>query len=416
MGCIFCLLPMTDLICALFSAVKQSMNAEKYLPTNTKIPKVTYEGVVEILSDDLQKTGCLEYILKSFKSSGSIINNEQDSIIPLEDIITLGIKYPILFYSCRLFQNNLRRLFFGDIFFQNHNYLKSRLEYENLKEQMVIHNFSEYNQFFVTETIACQLTAKNILTDIFHMTWVDNNIDTSKSILNEEKKKTKIIKSALKRKSTTVIPFMNNNNNNTITSNSDSTQLNVVEMHSELSNSNQSNKSKSKHSKEKLKKKQIINNATSNNSKSLNNSSPTKIENTNFKVMRDQTKNILTFIEPEDEINNTNNKLSIIDKGIIKFRKFEKSRSKIKLELNIFNRSHINEVDEHLYAKLKNLLGYRLTRKLIIESELTVLVSTFKVENFENDMSESEDGEGNEEDDFTTVLPRLTSKKLSSDF
>ena len=62
---IFCALPMPDLISVLFSTIKQTAKAKRYLSIDTMIPLVTVHNVIRILSDDLDKSAALLYILHS---------------------------------------------------------------------------------------------------------------------------------------------------------------------------------------------------------------------------------------------------------------------------------------------------------------------------------------------------------------
>lgn len=45
---VFCALPVPDLICALFSTIKQTAKAKRYLPADTPIPTVTFHHVVKV--------------------------------------------------------------------------------------------------------------------------------------------------------------------------------------------------------------------------------------------------------------------------------------------------------------------------------------------------------------------------------
>ena len=112
---IFCALPMPDLISVLFSTIKQTAKAKRYLSIDTMIPMVTVHNVIKILSDDLDNSAALLYILHSLQKHPAKDGDE----ISLEDLIRLGMKYPLLFYELRRFQQQLRRVLHGDTFWNN---------------------------------------------------------------------------------------------------------------------------------------------------------------------------------------------------------------------------------------------------------------------------------------------------------
>ena len=112
---IFCALPMPDLISVLFSTIKQTAKAKRYLSIDTMIPLVTVHNVIRILSDDLDQSAALLYILHSLKKHPAKDGDEMS----LEDIIRLGMKYPLLFYELRRFQQQLRRVLHGDTFWKD---------------------------------------------------------------------------------------------------------------------------------------------------------------------------------------------------------------------------------------------------------------------------------------------------------
>lgn len=161
---IFCALPMPDLICYLFSTIKLAAKAKRNLSVDTMIPLVTFQNVVRILSDNLERSAALGYILTTLTRNEAKLGQE----ISLEDIILLGMKYPLLFYEARRFQNHMRRLFFGDYFWEDRNYLKTRLEGLSPEADWVPHAH-DYKFTFASEYEAARVSAATILTDIYHV-------------------------------------------------------------------------------------------------------------------------------------------------------------------------------------------------------------------------------------------------------
>jgi hypothetical protein len=172
-GYIFCSLPMPDLICVLFSTIKQTAKAKRNLTVDTKIPLITFHHVVRLLSDDLARTGALGYILTLFSRHNPATTSRSSSSsgsadISLEDIIKLGLKYPLLFFEARRFQTHVRRVFFGDKFWETRHYLKTRLE-GLAPDADWVPPAHHYEADFATEKDALRVTAAAIVTDVYHV-------------------------------------------------------------------------------------------------------------------------------------------------------------------------------------------------------------------------------------------------------
>ena len=171
---------MPDLICVLFSTIKQTAKAKRNLTVDTMIPLVTFNNVVKILTDNLERSAALNYILTLFNRTEAKLEDE----ISLEDIIMLGMKYPLLFFEARRFQNHMRRTLHGDNFWENHAYLKTRLE--GLPSNATwVPKSHEYEMNFSSEHEAMRVTAVTIITDIFHVShsW-DNSLRRKKPVKN----------------------------------------------------------------------------------------------------------------------------------------------------------------------------------------------------------------------------------------
>ena len=166
-GYIFCSLPMPDLICVLFSTIKQTAKAKRNLAVSTMIPLITFHHVVRLLSDDLARTGSLGYILTLFSRHNPTATNT-DAEISLERIIMLGLKYPLLFFELRRFQTHVRRVLFGDYFWEKRHYLKTRLEGLAPGADWVP-PAHRYEAHFASEKDALRVTAAAIVTDVFHV-------------------------------------------------------------------------------------------------------------------------------------------------------------------------------------------------------------------------------------------------------
>ena len=171
---------MPDLICVLFSTIKQTAKAKRNLTVDTMIPLVTFNQVVKILTDNLERSAALNYILTLTNRAEATLEDE----ISLEDIIMLGMKYPLLFFEARRFQNHMRRILHGDIFWANRCYLKTRLE-GLASNATLVPKSHEYEMNFSSEYEATRVTAVTIITDIFHVShsW-DNSLRRKKPVKN----------------------------------------------------------------------------------------------------------------------------------------------------------------------------------------------------------------------------------------
>jgi hypothetical protein len=142
---IFCALPMPDLICALFSTIKQTAKAKRYFPADTPIPTVTFQHVVKVttvcfapyaarlltapallplncrvcppwglqlLMDNLHGSCVRRYILTVLRNNAP---KSADEEITVETIVRLGMKYvralllPMRFLHCHLLRVLARR-------------------------------------------------------------------------------------------------------------------------------------------------------------------------------------------------------------------------------------------------------------------------------------------------------------------
>jgi hypothetical protein len=99
-----------------------------------------------------------------------------ESEISIENIILLALKYPLIFYELKRFQNQIKRSIFGDFFCEKKQNLKSILENLGGDDDFFTNN-DNFNSNFSSEENAMLVTTKNIITDIYHLTlsWEKKN-------------------------------------------------------------------------------------------------------------------------------------------------------------------------------------------------------------------------------------------------
>lgn len=142
LGYRFLVQPIQDLIFD-FIAISRKNFALKIVST---MYTFNLQLVVATLSEDLPKSSSLQYILERC----NVYNME----LTINDIIFLGLKYPLMFFELVHFVIKFKRGFFGDKFWSNHNkYGKSQIVELNCSER-----FASYKE-------ALRYTAKSIVTD-----------------------------------------------------------------------------------------------------------------------------------------------------------------------------------------------------------------------------------------------------------
>lgn len=161
---IFCALPMPDMISMLFSTIKQTAKAKRMLTIDTKISLVLFHNVIRIMIGGLATSAAQGYILDLIQRYEPRLEDE----ISLEKIIRLGMKYPLLFFELRRFQNKLRRTLYGDKFWAGRCCLRTRLEGLPSDADWVPQTH-EYEKAFESEFEAARLTSGTIVTDLFHV-------------------------------------------------------------------------------------------------------------------------------------------------------------------------------------------------------------------------------------------------------
>jgi len=148
LGYTFCAQPITDLIYEYFSIMRQNFNLQ--------LPAIMYSfNVLEtllVLSEEMEKDQSgLKYVLRK-------INPANDTEYSLEDVIRMGLRYPVMFYPLQRFRLHFRRLIFGDKFWANKKTTKTKfpVQFGSMKGK---------SPGYESEVAANRETAKSIVAD-----------------------------------------------------------------------------------------------------------------------------------------------------------------------------------------------------------------------------------------------------------
>lgn len=121
MGYVTCLQPISDMIFDFFSISRRSLNAK----VNATIFAYNVKECIKVFACELMPSAAKKFIVQ-------YCIGDDDEEWSLLTIMQIGTKYPITFYPLRLFQKCLKRLIFGDRFWDGRNALPSRFDDEGI--------------------------------------------------------------------------------------------------------------------------------------------------------------------------------------------------------------------------------------------------------------------------------------------
>lgn len=151
MSYIFCAQPIPDLIFDFIAILRQRFN----LQLSAIMFAFNFEQMVRVLGEELKPSASKKYLLQLCEKF------RKDEELSVGAIITMGIKYPLLFYQLKRFRTHFRRLFLGDIFWRERPKLKTKLGELGLGKGFDID--------FTSEAAATRATARCLLKDVlFH--------------------------------------------------------------------------------------------------------------------------------------------------------------------------------------------------------------------------------------------------------
>ena len=146
-GFIFCAQPVSDLIYDFFSIFKQNFT----MKLSTTFFTFNIKHLMAVNTEEMKRSAALRYILDK-------ISPKDDTELRLETIIMLGLKYPIIFYPLERFRHKFKRVMFGDKFWSNKKTTKSKF-------QDVFGKFKGRSPGYETEGSAVRHTARSIVSD-----------------------------------------------------------------------------------------------------------------------------------------------------------------------------------------------------------------------------------------------------------
>eukprot|EP00602_Paraphysomonas_sp_CaronLab_P003381 CAMPEP_0185023664 /NCGR_PEP_ID=MMETSP1103-20130426/6312_1 /TAXON_ID=36769 /ORGANISM="Paraphysomonas bandaiensis, Strain Caron Lab Isolate" /LENGTH=458 /DNA_ID=CAMNT_0027556355 /DNA_START=80 /DNA_END=1453 /DNA_ORIENTATION=- len=115
LGYILAAQPIQDLVFDFFAICKRNFNLRLIASMYT----YNVYQVVRVLSEDIKMTAALRYVLR-------MCNVRNDTEIPIEHVMQMAVKYPIMFFQLHIFRVAYRRKFFGDVFWHDRPLLSSR--------------------------------------------------------------------------------------------------------------------------------------------------------------------------------------------------------------------------------------------------------------------------------------------------
>ena len=151
MSYIFCAQPIPDLIFDFIAILRQRFN----LQLSAILFAFNFEQMVHVLAEELKPSASKKYLLQLCQKF------RKDEELSVGAIITMAIKYPLLFYQLKRFRAHFRRLFLGDKFWAERSKLKTKLGELGLRKG--------FDGDFATEAAATRATARCLLRDVlFH--------------------------------------------------------------------------------------------------------------------------------------------------------------------------------------------------------------------------------------------------------
>jgi hypothetical protein len=158
MSYLFCMQPMPDLIFDFISILRQRFD----LKLTAVIFAHNLEQIAEVLAEEIKPSATKKYFFHLLKST------KKESEVSVEEILQMGIKYPILFYQLKRFRKHFRRLVLGDKFWAGRKLLKSKFA-----DDMDLPK--GYDADFANEKLATRATCRILLRDVL---WhVENDYD-----------------------------------------------------------------------------------------------------------------------------------------------------------------------------------------------------------------------------------------------
>lgn len=145
LGYTTCSQPISDLIFDFFSISRRSMNI-KVVAT---IFAYNLKQIVKVFTSELSNSAARRFLVE--KCIG-----EDDEEMTILSVMQLGVKYPLLFFQLFLFQRHLKRLIFGDRFWEGRPLAPSRFIEEGLSYDPLV---------FKNEKYCIKETARQILFD-----------------------------------------------------------------------------------------------------------------------------------------------------------------------------------------------------------------------------------------------------------
>ena len=148
LGYTFCAQPMTDLIYEYFSILRQNYR----LQLGVVMYSFNVKETISVLSEELEQDNSgIKYVLLK-------INPANDTEYSVEDVIRMGLRYPIMFYPLQRFRIHFRRQIFGDKFWEDKKVAKTRF----------VSAFGEMKGKqggYESEAAANQITAVSVIND-----------------------------------------------------------------------------------------------------------------------------------------------------------------------------------------------------------------------------------------------------------
>lgn len=109
--------PLSDLVFDFFCVIRQNLR----LKLRAKLFTFNLYQLVIVLMSELTPSACRDYILAR-------VNLADDTEIAIAQVVKLGTKYPVMFYLLERFRKHMRRLVFGDRFWEGRSVIKSKLD------------------------------------------------------------------------------------------------------------------------------------------------------------------------------------------------------------------------------------------------------------------------------------------------
>lgn len=158
MSYIFCAQPISDLIFDFIAILRQRFD----LKISAIMFAYNFEQMVLVLMEELKPSATRTYLIKMLHKL------RMDEELSVGSIITMGIKYPLLFYHLKRFRVHFRRIVLGDRFWSERKLLRSQLHRDlSLKKG--------YDASFANENAAKKVTSIALMRDVLYH--VENGLD-----------------------------------------------------------------------------------------------------------------------------------------------------------------------------------------------------------------------------------------------